>query len=585
MPHWKENCPNLNCRRAMGGLNKKRAIILNTTIIFSFFVVFLRLTDLMIFNHKSLSERAKLQHVKVEDIQVRRGIIFDRQGREFALNIELESLYCDPEILDLNNDGLKRLASVIAKEPRFILSKIHNEGRFAWVERKLEPDAVEKIKGLNIKGLGFMTEAKRFYPKGKLASHILGFVGIDNQALEGVELKYDRYMKTSGGKIFLERDAIGRTLSSGVDTEAKGNNIVLTIDEGLQHIVEKEIDKAMAKWKAATASVIMMDPFTGEILALANRPTYDPNKGGNANGSEKRNRAITDCYEPGSTFKIIIGVGSLEEKILKPETLFDVSRGGIEVGGKTIHDVHKYGVLSFKEVIQKSSNVGSIMIGMKLGKERMYKYAKLLGIGEKTGVDLPGEVSGWMQPPERWSGTSLGAIPIGQEVAVTPLQILRAYSAIANGGFLVRPRVVSETVSPDGRVLASFKDREMKRVISPKTAETFKDILKTVTEEGGTGKSASVDGNEVAGKTGTAQMINPVTKRYSREKFVSSFVGFVPADNPRLAIIVVIYEPKGQIYGGVVAAPVFGDIANQALSYLDIPLDSIPYNDHLLVSR
>jgi cell division protein FtsI/penicillin-binding protein 2 len=341
----------------------------------------------------------------------------------------------------------------------------------------------------------------------------------------------------------------------------------------------------MAQWKAAAASVIMMDPFTGEILALANRPTYDPNKGGKANGYEKRNRAITDCYEPGSTFKIIIGVGSLEEKILKPETLFDVSRGGIEVGGKTIHDVHKYGVLSFKEVIQKSSNVGSIMIGMKLGKERMYKYAKLLGIGKKTGVDLPGEVSGWMQPPERWSGTSLGAIPIGQEVAVTPLQILRAYSAIANGGFLVGPRVVSETVSPDGRVLASFKDREMKRVISPKTAETFKDILKTVTEEGGTGKSASVDGNEVAGKTGTAQMINPVTKRYSREKFVSSFVGFVPADNPRLAIIVVIYEPKGQIYGGVVAAPVFRDIANQALSYLDIPLDSIPYNDHLLVSR
>lgn len=566
-------------------MNKKRAIILNTTIIFSFFVVFLRLTDLMIFNHKSLSERAKLQHVKVEDIQVRRGIIFDRQEREFALNIELESLYCDPEILDLNDDGLKRLAAVIAKEPRFILSKIHDEGRFVWVERKLEPAAVEKIKGLNIKGLGFMTEAKRFYPKGKLASHILGFVGIDNQALEGVELKYDRYMKTSGGKIFLERDAIGRTLSSGVDTEARGNNIVLTIDEGLQYIVEKEIDKAMAQWKAAAASVIMMDPFTGEILALANRPTYDPNKGGNANGSEKRNRAITDCYEPGSTFKIIIGVGSLEEKILKPETLFDVSRGGIEVGGKTIHDVHKYGVLSFKEVIQKSSNVGSIMIGMKLGKERMYKYAKLLGIGEKTGVDLPGEVSGWMQPPERWSGTSLGAIPIGQEVAVTPLQILRAYSAIANGGFLVRPRVVSETVSPDGRVLASFKAREMKRVISPKTAETFKDILKTVTEEGGTGKSASVDGNEVAGKTGTAQMINPVTKKYSREKFVSSFVGFVPADNPRLAIIVVIYEPKGQIYGGVVAAPVFRDIANQALSYLDIPLDSIPYNDHLLVSR
>ena len=211
------------------------------------------------------------------------------------------------------------------------------------------------------------------------------------------------------------------------------------------------------------------------------------------------------------------------------------------------------------------------MIGMKLGKERIYNYAKLLGFGEKTGIDLPGEVSGWMHSPEKWSGTSLGAIPIGQEVAVTPLQMLRAYSAVANGGFLVRPHVVSHILSPGGQVLASFKDREMKRVISAKTAETFKNILKSVTEEGGTGKSASVDGNEVAGKTGTAQMINPATKRYSKEKYVSSFVGFVPVDKPRLAIIVVVYEPKGQIYGGVVAAPVFRDIATQSLSYLNVP--------------
>ncbi|NCO67568.1 MAG: penicillin-binding protein [Nitrospirae bacterium CG_4_10_14_0_8_um_filter_41_23] len=566
-------------------MNKKRAIILNTTIIFSFFLVSLRLTDLMIFNHTRLSERAKLQHVKVEDIQVRRGIIFDRRGRELALNLELESLYCDPENLNLDNDSMRRLASVMAKEPRVILSKIPAAGRFAWVERKLEPDTAEKVKRLNIKGLEFLTEAKRFYPKGELASHILGFVGVDNQALEGVELKYDRYIKTTGGKVFFERDASGKTLSSGVDIEAKGNNIVLTIDEGLQSIVEREIDKAIIKWRAAAASAIMMDPFTGEILALANRPAYDPNKGGSAGGSEKRNRAITDCYEPGSTFKIIIGVASLEEKIAKPDTLFDVSKGSIQVGGKTIRDVHKYGVLTFKEVIQKSSNVGSITIGMRLGKDRIYKYAKLLGVGKKTGIDLPGEVSGWIHPPERWSGTSLGAIPIGQEVAVTPLQMLRAYSAIANGGFLVRPHVVSEIISPNGQVLASLKDKEMKRIISARTAETFKDILKSVVEEGGTGKRASVDGNEVAGKTGTAQIIDPRTKRYSKEKFVSSFVGFVPADNPRLAIIVVIYEPKGQIYGGVVAAPVFRDIADQSLSYLDIPREDNPHHAPLLVSR
>jgi len=566
-------------------MSRKRAIILHTALIFSFVMVFLRLTDLMIFSHERLSERAKQQHIKIEDIQVRRGVILDRRGRELALNLELDSLYCDPASLSLDNEDVRRLASAVEKEPKAILSKIPNDGRFAWIERKLEPSAAERVKGLDIKGLGLLTEAKRYYPRGELASHVVGFVGIDNQALEGIELQYDTYLKTTGGKVFLGRDASGRTFSPGVDIEAKGNNIVLTVDEVLQRIVEKELDRAMQEWRAAAATAIMMDPFTGEILALANKPAYDLNKAGRAGDSERRNRAITDCYEPGSTFKIVIGAGALEEKITRPNTLFDVSKGGINAGGKTIRDVHKYGVLTFQEVIQKSSNVGSIMVGMRLGKERIYKYAKLLGIGDKTGIDLPGEVSGWIFPPERWSGTSIGAIPIGQEVAVTPLQILRAYSVIANGGFLVRPHVVSRIVAPDGRVLVSSGENEGRRVISAKTAGAFRDILKTVVEDGGTGQNASINGNEVAGKTGTAQMINPVTKRYSREKYVSSFVGFVPADNPRFSIIVVVYEPKGQIYGGVVAAPVFRNIADQALSYMDVPREDTPQRNPLLVRR
>jgi len=519
----------------------------------------------MILNHKYLSEKAKQQHVKVEDIQVRRGIIFDRQGRQLALNLELDSLYCEPDSLQRDNKSLKKLASAISREPRAVLNKIPDKGKFAWIERKLDPHIAERVRNLNIEGIGLMNEAKRFYPKGRLASHIVGSVGIDNQALEGVELQFDQYLTTRGGKVLLDRDARGRTLSSGVDKEAKGNNIVLTIDEGLQGIVERELEKAMVQWKAAAVSAVMMDPYTGEILALANRPSYDPNDPGKARNSEKRNRAITDYYEPGSTFKIVAGIGALEENIVKPHTLFDVSRGSIEVGGKTIRDVHKYGVLTFKEVIQKSSNVGTIMIGMKLGKERIYKYAKLLGIGKKTGIDLPGEVSGLMHPPERWSGTSLGAIPIGQEVAVTPLQILRAYSAIANGGFLVKPHIVAE-------------------IISPKTAGIFKEVLKSVVD-GGTGERASVEGEEVAGKTGTAQMIDPKTKRYSKEKYISSFVGFVPADSPRFALIVVVYEPRGQIYGGVVASPVFRDIATQAFSYLNIPRKDIPYETTLLVAK
>jgi cell division protein FtsI/penicillin-binding protein 2 len=566
-------------------MSKKRAVILHTAIIFSFILVSLRLADLMIIDHKRLTAKAQQQHIKVEDIQVRRGTIFDRKGRELALNLELESLYCDPEALTADKEDIKKLASLVNKEPRRILAKIPDEGRFVWIKRKLAPEIADKVRDLDIEGLGFVTEAKRVYPKGELASHIIGFVGIDNQALEGVELKFDKYLTAKGGKVLLERDASGKTLSSGVNMEAKGNNIVLTIDEVLQRLVEKELDKAMEQWKAAAASAIMMDPYTGEILALANRPAYDLNRSGNVPGFEKRNRAITDCYEPGSIFKIVIGTGSLEEKLVTPNSLFDVSKGGIQVGGKTIRDVHKYGVLTFKEVIQKSSNVGSIMAGMKLGKENIYRYAKLFGIGEKTGIDLPGEVSGWIHKPERWSGTSLGAIPIGQEVAVTPLQMLRAYSAIANGGILVRPHIVSEIISPDNSIIASFRDNDAHRIISANTAETFKDILKSVTEEGGTAKSASVDGNLVAGKTGTAQMIDPVTKRYSRDKYVSSFVGFVPADKPRLAMIVVVYEPKGQIYGGVVAAPVFREITRQALSYLNVPREDNLGQHALLVLR
>ena len=566
-------------------MSKKRAVILHTAIIFSFILVSLRLADLMIIDHKRLAEKAQQQHVKVEDIQVRRGTIFDRRGRELALNLELESLYCDPEALIADEEDIKRLGSLVNKEPRRILAKIPDEGRFAWIKRKLSPEVADKVRDLDIEGLGFVTEAKRVYPKGELASHIIGFVGIDNQALEGVELKFNKYLTAKGGKVLLERDASGKTLSSGVNTEAKGNNIVLTIDEVLQRLMEKELETAMEHWKAAAASAIMMDPYTGEILALANRPAYDLNRSGNVPGFEKRNRAITDCYEPGSIFKIVIGAGSLEEKLVTPNSLFDVSKGGIQVGGKTIRDVHKYGVLTFKEVIQKSSNVGSIMAGMKLGRENIYRYAKLFGVGEKTGIDLPGEVSGWIHKPERWSGTSLGAIPIGQEVAVTPIQMLRAYAAIANGGILVRPHVVSEIVSPDDTIIASFRDNDAHRIISARTAETFRDILKSVTEDGGTAKSASVDGNLVAGKTGTAQMIDTVTKRYSRDKYVSSFVGFVPADNPRLAMIVVVYEPKGQIYGGVVAAPVFREIARQALSYLNVPREDNLGQHAVLVLR
>lgn len=566
-------------------MNRKRAVILNTAIIFGFVAVFLRLVDLMVLNHRVYEERARAQHMKAEDIQVRRGSIFDRKGRPFAVNVEMESLYCDPAEAEKDPVKMRRLSSIIGMEPGAVKTKFSQDNRFTWLRRKLSLETTEKVKDLKMKGLGFVPEAKRYYPKNELAAHIIGSVGSENQALEGIELKYDKHLKTSGGKVLYARDASGRMLSSGVDLEAKGNDVFLTIDEGLQFIAEKELEKAMREWRPAAATAIMMDPGTGEILALANRPTYDLNALRTSGRNSIRNRSITDIYEPGSTFKIIVGTAALEEKLFKLNSLFDCSKGGIEVGRKVIRDAHKQGVLTFQEVIQKSSNVGSVMMGLRLGKERLYEYTRRFGFGEKTGIDLPGEVSGWIKSPEKWWATSIGAISIGQEVAVTPLQILRSYAVIANGGYLVQPHVVSHIRSPEGEIVYSFKEKDRPRVISEKTAETFRNILKTVVEEGGTATKAAVEGNQVAGKTGTAQLVDPKTKRYSREKYISSFVGFVPADKPRIAMIVVVYEPKGQIYGGVVAAPVFKEIADQALSYLEVPMDEQPAKNMLVVAR
>lgn len=576
-------------------MNRKRAIILNTTLVFAFMVIFLRLVDLMLIDHKLLSEKAKVQQVTAEDIQAMRGNIYDRRGRAFAVNVELESLYCDSKKAAIDKKRIRKLSSVLNMRPALVNAKLEKNRSFMWLDRKLRPDTVRRVKlvlGMGprasetpAQGFGFIPEAKRLYPNGSLAVHVIGAVGLDNQPLEGLELKFDKYLRGAGGKVYFSRDASGNLLSSGANLESKGDDIQLTIDEGLQYIVERELDRAMSKWKAKAATAIMMDPFTGEILALADRPTYNPNNLRRATRNEMRDRAITDVYEPGSTFKIVVGTAALEEKAVSLNSTFDCSKGYIVVGGHAVHDAEKHGVLTFKEVIQKSSNVGTTMIGMRLGRQKIYRYAKRYGFGDLTRIDLPGEVSGWIRKPDKWSATSIAAVSIGQEVAVTPLQILRAYSAVANGGYLVRPHVVAQIRTHTGKTVYSFTPGPLKRVISEKTARLFKNILKTVVEKGGTAPDAEVDGNEAAGKTGTAQVIDPKTGRYSKTKYVSSFVGFVPADDPRFAVIVVVYEPKGIRYGGLVAGPVFRNIADQALSYLDVPRDDAPERNLLLVSK
>ncbi|GBE06220.1 MAG TPA: penicillin-binding protein [Nitrospirae bacterium] len=582
---WDEDYTKTRLKRS-----KNRAVILSTIVFFCFSVICVRLSYLMVVDHEKLSQRAERQYRRTKVLRPQRGVIWDRNMRELAVNVETDSLYAVPSQVNDVDELSFLLAPLIKTSAGGLSGKIsaRKNKEFIWLARKMDRETsfrVNKLKSrLKLSELGVLTETKRYYPKGRIAAHILGHTNIDNEGLAGIELEYDSYMKGKAKKVQLGRDARGYSLSNGIEDNIQGYSLLLTIDEGIQHIVEREIDIAVQKWEAEAAVVIMMDPKSGRILAIANRPTYDPNLPGKVSAAGRRNRAITDMYEPGSTFKAILASAAIDEGVVKRGEKFDVSDGYIKVPGGVIRDVHRHGILDFREVIQKSSNVGAVQIGNKLGKELYYEYMRKFGFGEKTGIDLPGETRGLLRRPENWSGRSLASMSIGQEIGVTPLQLLRAYSAIANGGKLMRPYVVSEIISSEGEVIKRFSPKMERRVISRYCSAIMRGILKTVVEEGGTARRAFIKGNPVAGKTGTAQMVDPETGGYSKNDYVSSFVGFVPADDPELALIVVVYKPRGARYGGVVAAPVFRSIIEDTLVYLNIPMER-EENSVLLVSK
>ncbi|KJR42430.1 stage V sporulation protein D [Candidatus Magnetoovum chiemensis] len=422
-------------------------------------------------------------------------------------------------------------------------------------------EATDKLVKLNINGIGITSEAKRFYTMGALASHVIGFVDIDNKGLAGIEAVYNDTLIDKGGKFYVERDAKGNRFFTMSERETLGKSLVLTIDSGLQLIVENELDAMMEKWQAESATAVMMSPYTGEILAMANRPTYDPNEPGKYDPATRRNLAITDYYEPGSTFKLVTATGVLEEKLVKPTDIIDCSAGSITVGGKRIKDAHHNGALTFLGVIQKSSNVGTVQLALRLGKEGLYRYMKLYGFGNRTGIDLQGELSGVAKKVERWSGVSIGAMAIGQEVGVTPLQLVTAYSIVANGGYKVYPHVVKALIAENGVRTEANVHEDKERLISSKSVEILTEALMMVTEKGGTATYATVEGNKVAGKTGTAQLFDKQLGRYSSKDYISSFVGFVPAKKPAFSLVVVVRKPRGAIYGGLVAAPFFKSCA------------------------
>ncbi len=572
---WDENPVKIPFQRS-----RKRSSVLVAIIFFGFAVIFLRLVNLMVIDHKKLSDRAAQQYTFKKTLRAQRGIIWDRRMREMATSVEADSLYAVPSKIKDTRNLSRKLAPLIKVSSKQLNSTLlrRKNRDFLWLARKMDVSTAVKVSALREQAgyseLGFQTEPKRYYPKGLTASHILGFTDIDNKGISGLELMFDKYLQGEASSVSVGTDARGNNLSGDIREAVSGNNLLLTIDERLQYIVEKELSSAVTKWKAKAGVAIMMNPLTGEILAMADRPTYDPNFPAKSRAYERRNRAITDLYEPGSTMKAILASAALQEGIVGLDDEFDVSQGYIVVGGKRIRDVHKHGIITFPEVIQKSSNVGAVQTGLKIGAEKYYEYIRKFGFGEKTGIDLPGEVRGILRKTKDWSGTSLAALSIGQEIGVTPLQLLAAYAAIANGGVLMKPYVVSDIISPAGKPVKSVSPTIKRRVISEATAAVVRDILKTVVEEGGTATRAYIKGNLVAGKTGTAQIFDHKAGRYSRKKYVSSFIGFVPADDPKIALIVVIYEPRrGSVYGGVVAAPVFKNIVEHTFAYLDVPME------------
>jgi len=491
--------------------------------------------------------------------------------RELATSLKVDSVYAVSRDVKAKQEAAEILAPILNKDEEFLYERLSRDKLFVWLARKISRERAQQIEGLNLKGIELIDETKRFYPNGTLASQTIGFAGTDNTGLEGIELYYDRYMRGRGGYKSFTRDAKGREVYSlGVDyiPPVNGYHVVLTIDEVVQHIAEKALKKACEKHNAKSGVCVVMDPYKGDIFAMAVWPSFDLNNFSEIDPALKRNKAICDTYEPGSVFKVVTASACLNEKVVSLEDNFFCENGAWYVAGHTLHDHRGHGNLNFREVIEKSSNIGTVKAAMKLGEEALYRYVKRYGFDMTTGIDLPGEVSGLLRPLRQWTRYSITAIPMGHEVSVTAIQMVCCVSAIANGGLLFRPRLADKIIDEDGQVIKEFNPVVKTRVIRGDTSEQLKSVMKGVVERG-TGRRARLEKYDAAGKTGTSQKIEP-SGRYSHSKYIASFIGFAPVERPVLSICVMIDEPHPAYFGGTVAAPVFKEVANEVLRYFEV---------------
>lgn len=557
----------------------RRALFVAAFIVFWVFAISVRLVYLQVTQHEALGERARSQQQQAIETSSQRGLLLDRQERELARSVQTESIFVDSAKLENAGDidcTATRLAPVLALKKEELQRKLEDaktkNSRFVWIARRLSTEQATAIRGLGLAAVNFRSEPKRFYPNGSIAAHVLGFVGIDGAGLGGVEQTYNEKITGEPGKLFIERDSEGNPYESFELPGTPGQTIVLTLDHSIQYRAEQALLAAVTKSRAKSGTAIVLDPRSGEILALANAPTFDPNKPGEAKPEARANWALQNIYEPGSTFKIISFSAAIEKGLVKPDDRIDCQMGAITVAGRVVHDHHSFGSLTITEALAKSSNVAAIKLGIRVGDPTMYEYMKRFGFGSRTGIELPGETGGLLRPVSRWQPSSIGSIAIGQEVGVTPLQMAAAFGALANDGVRVAPHLVREVRTAAGASVYRANP-EQRRVVNAETARALRQMLESVTLNG-TARLAQLNGYSAAGKTGTAQKIDPKTKSYSQTKHVASFVGFAPVNNPSVVIIVVIDEPGGAYHGGDVAAPVFREIAEQILPDLGVVPDT-----------
>ncbi len=553
------------------GIFVQRLLVVYVLVIGWSVLIMGRLLDLQVLQADVYRQKAAQQVFGFRELIGRRGDVFDRQLGELAVSVPVKSLSANPNHIENPAEATRRLAPLLGVEEERLFDRLQQDRVHVYLQRRLEPKVSEAIGRLEIKGLYLERESKRFYPGNQLAGHILGFVGVDGKAWSGVELAYNENLKGVSDRVELSVDAKRRSFSSQKGSRATaGDSIILTLDSTIQFAAEQALSKTVEATRAINGSAIVMNPQNGEILAMASYPPFDPNLYNTDQTRHQRNRAIQDMYEPGSTFKVVTLAAVLDQGVATIDETIDCRVGTLRLAGKVYREAKRsYGELTVEEILAKSSNVGTIKLALRLGNEKFYEYIKRFGFGEQTGIDLPFEVTGRIRTPPEWSRISIGPLAIGQELSVTALQMLRAVSVIANGGYLVEPRVVSRIVSPNGQLVAA-PATVRRRVIKAETARVLRGAM-SQTIEHGTGRRAQLSGFSAGGKTGTAQKF--VGRGYSRTKYISSFFGFGPVENPALATIVVINEPMGGYYGGLVAAPVFKEIMERGLIKLGVPRD------------